>query len=56
MPPLIRALIARIKSNLKVQMLSDEDMKALDALEIPDSKGRTIDFTEQWGVKLYQDA
>ena len=53
---LTTALSARIKSNLNVQKLSEPDMKALDALEIPYGKGRTIDFTEQWGVKLYQDS
>lgn len=30
-------------------------MKALDALEIPDGKGRTNDFTDRWGVSLYTD-
>ena len=46
---------ARIQSNLAIRRLSDEDMKTLDDLAIPDSKGRTIDFTEEWGVKLYKN-
>ncbi|KAK5171079.1 uncharacterized protein LTR77_004223 [Saxophila tyrrhenica] len=45
----------RITSNLDVRRLSDEDMRALDGLEIEDGKGRTIDFTEAWGVPLYTD-
>jgi glycerol 2-dehydrogenase (NADP+) len=44
---------ARIKSNLAIQKLSAEDVAAIDALEIPDSQGRTIDYTGQWGVKLF---
>lgn len=46
---------SRIKSNLEVRKLSDEDMKALDDLEIANGEGRTIDFTEAWGVPLYQE-
>ncbi|ETN41004.1 uncharacterized protein HMPREF1541_02936 [Cyphellophora europaea CBS 101466] len=45
----------RIKANCSVRKLSDEDMKALDDLEIPDGAGRTIDFTEEWGIKLWQN-
>jgi glycerol 2-dehydrogenase (NADP+) len=45
----------RIKANFHVQKLSDEDMQALNDLEIPDGKGRTIDFTEKWGIKLWQN-
>lgn len=44
---------ARIKSNLEVRKLDEVDMKALDALEIPDSGGRTIDFTETLGLPLF---
>ena len=44
---------ARIRSNLAVRKLSEEDMKALDNLEIPDGKGRTINFSETWGVPLF---
>ena len=46
---------SRIKSNLDVRRLSDEDMKALDDLEIPNGGGRTIDYSEAWGVPLFQD-
>lgn len=45
----------RIKTNFSIGKLSDEDVKALDALEIPNGAGRTIDFTESWGVKLFQN-
>ena len=48
-------LIERIKANVDVRKLSDEDMKALDDLEIPNGEGRTIDFTEAWGIKLWQN-
>ncbi|KIY04127.1 uncharacterized protein Z520_00819 [Fonsecaea multimorphosa CBS 102226] len=44
---------ARIKSNLAVRELSPEDMKALDKLEIPNGKGRTIDYSDEWGVNLF---
>jgi diketogulonate reductase-like aldo/keto reductase len=44
---------SRIKTNLEVRKLPDEDMKALDALALPDGKGRTIDFTEDWGIPLF---
>lgn len=44
----------RIRTNFSVQKLSDEDMKALDDLEVPNGKGRSIDFTDEWGVELYQ--
>ena len=46
---------SRIKSNFDVRKLSDEDMKTLDGLEIPNGEGRTVDFTETWGVPLFQD-
>ncbi len=45
----------RIESNLDVRKLSDEDTKALDGLEIANGEGRTIDFTEAWGVPLFQN-
>lgn len=45
----------RIKANFDVRKLSDEDMKALNDLEIPNGEGRTIDFTEEWGIKLWQN-
>ena len=44
---------ARIRSNLDVKKLSSEDMAALDALEIPNGKGRTIDYTDKWLVNLF---
>src|SRR6266536_5462761 len=42
----------RIKSNLDIKKLSDEDTKALDALAIPNGQGRMIDFTATWDVPL----
>jgi hypothetical protein len=30
-------------------------MRTLDLLAIPNAKGRTIDFTEAWGVPLFQN-
>ncbi|KIW86374.1 hypothetical protein Z517_01770 [Fonsecaea pedrosoi CBS 271.37] len=44
---------ARIKSNLAVRGLSSEDMQVLNALEIPDGKGRTIDHIHDWGIRLF---
>jgi len=46
---------SRIKSNLDVKKLSPEDMKALDALEVPDGKGRTVDFSDAWGLALFSN-
>ena len=43
----------RIAENLAVVRLSDEDMKTLDGLELEGTEGRTIDFSEQVGVKLF---
>ena len=48
-------LAERIRANFAIRRLTDEDNKALDDLEIPNGKGRTIQFSEAWGVKLYQD-
>jgi glycerol 2-dehydrogenase (NADP+) len=44
---------SRIKSNLNVQKLSEEHVKALDKLEIPNGKGRTI--MKPWGVKMFSN-
>jgi len=44
---------ARIKSNLEIKKLDEEDMKALDALDIPGGAGRTVDFTKSWGLPLF---
>ena len=44
----------RIKTNFSVRKLSEEDVKILDGLEIPNGKGRTIDFVDEWGVQLWQ--
>lgn len=46
---------SRIKSNLAVRRLSEEDVRALDDLAVPQERGRTIDFTEAWGVQLFQN-
>ena len=47
------ATASRIKSNLDIRKLSEDDMKALDNMEIPNDGGRTI--TQDWGVPLYED-
>ncbi|TKA67780.1 hypothetical protein B0A55_06863 [Friedmanniomyces simplex] len=44
---------ARIKSNLDIRKLSEEDMEALDGLAVPNGEGRTVNFTEAWGVPLF---
>lgn len=44
---------ARIKANLSVVRLSDEDFEKLNALEKKGNEGRTIDFTEAFGVPLF---
>ena len=44
---------ARIKSNFDIKELSEDSMKVLNALEIPNGKGRTVDFSKKWGVELY---
>lgn len=49
------ATAARIKSNLDVQKLSVEDMKALDSLAIANDEGRTINPSDGWGISLYQN-
>ena len=46
---------ARIKSNRDVRKLSNEDFNALSALEIPDGKGRSVDFTDAWEIPLFQN-
>lgn len=44
-----------MKANFNVKELSRDDVEALNALEIPEDKGRTIDWTDGWGVKLWQN-
>lgn len=44
----------RITTNFAIRRLSEEDEKLLNNLEIPNGAGRTIDWTEGWGVKLWQ--
>jgi glycerol 2-dehydrogenase (NADP+) len=44
---------SRIKSNLDLKKLSEDDMAALSGMEIADGKGRTVDFAEAWGVALF---
>lgn len=38
----------RIRANLAVKKLSEQDMAALDQLEIPKGEGRTIRFRPEW--------
>ena len=49
------ATTSRIKSNLDVQRLSDEDMKALNDMALPDNQGRTVATNGAWGLPLYKD-
>ncbi|KAK5044496.1 hypothetical protein LTR84_010707 [Exophiala bonariae] len=44
---------ARIKTNLAVKELPAEDVKALDELEIPDGKGRTVAAGGAFGVTIF---
>ncbi|KAK4549878.1 hypothetical protein LTR36_005179 [Oleoguttula mirabilis] len=46
---------ARIKSNLDIHQLSDEDMKALNDLALPNGEGRTVDPGDGWGVSLFKN-
>ncbi|KAI9845014.1 MAG: hypothetical protein M1837_005158 [Sclerophora amabilis] len=43
----------RIKANLAVKQLPKEDFDALSALKLSGDTGRTIDYSEVWGVKFY---
>lgn len=46
---------ARIRSNLDVRKLSDEDMKTLNDMALPNEGGRTVDFNDKWDVPLFKD-
>ena len=46
---------ARIKSNLDVKKLSDEDMQILSSMGVADDKGRTVDPREDLGLSLYEN-
>lgn len=45
----------RIASNLAVRKLSEEDFEAINGLALPGTEGRTVDFSEVWGIKLFTD-
>lgn len=46
----------RIKANLVVRKLPDEDFEALNRLQYEsDASGRTVDFGKLWGVKMFGD-
>jgi diketogulonate reductase-like aldo/keto reductase len=45
----------RIKANLSVVRLSDEDFESINALALPGDEGRTINFSEAWGFTLFKD-
>ncbi|KXT18220.1 hypothetical protein AC579_2887 [Pseudocercospora musae] len=47
---------ARIKSNLDVKKLSEEDVKTLDALAIPSDEGRTVNGHLMFGLPLFDKA
>lgn len=44
---------ARIASNLAVKKLSEEDFEKINGLALPGTEGRTIDFSEVLGIKLF---
>ncbi|RVX74130.1 hypothetical protein B0A52_01962 [Exophiala mesophila] len=46
---------SRIKSNLDVKKLSDEDMQILSSMGVADDKGRTVDPREDLGLSLYEN-
>lgn len=46
---------ARIQSNLDVRKLSEEDVKALDGMALPNEEGRTVDFNDAWDIPLFKD-
>ena len=52
---ILLTMLGRIKANFSICRLSDGDFQTLSDLEIPNGKGRTIDWTEGWGVKLWQN-
>ncbi|KAK5215857.1 hypothetical protein LTR72_011109 [Exophiala xenobiotica] len=43
----------RIRSNLNVRKLPDEDFEALNALAMPHAEGRTINFSSDWKLQLF---
>ncbi|KAK4575263.1 hypothetical protein LTR86_001115 [Recurvomyces mirabilis] len=45
---------SRIKSNLDVKKLSEEDMQTLYSMTLPGEEGRTVDFNEAWDVPLFK--
>jgi glycerol 2-dehydrogenase (NADP+) len=46
---------ARIRRNFAVRRLEDESMAVLNGLEVPGGKGRTVDYSEPWGIGLFDD-
>ncbi|KAI9802633.1 MAG: hypothetical protein M1825_002655 [Sarcosagium campestre] len=46
-------VVDRIKANLAVKRLPEEDFEALSALRLNGDEGRTIDYSDDWGVKLF---
>lgn len=46
---------SRIRSNLAIRKLGEEDTKAIDALAQPGDEGRTVDFRQRWGVPLHKN-
>ncbi len=43
----------RIKANLAVKKLPEEDFDALSNLKLKGDEGRTIDYSENWDVKFF---
>lgn len=48
------ATASRIKTNLDVKKLGEEDVRVLDGLELEGEEGRTVDFSGAWGVPLFR--
>ena len=44
---------SRIKSNLAIRKLSDEDFEALSKMELPNGEGRTVSPSKSFGVELF---
>lgn len=43
----------RIKSNLAIRPLSNEDFEALNQMALPGDEGRTVDFRKKWDIPFH---
>ncbi|KAI7187179.1 hypothetical protein KC363_g6185 [Hortaea werneckii] len=46
---------SRIKSNLEIRKLSDEDMKVLDGMGLPGDESRTVNNGPDWDVPFFKN-